>query len=270
MGLLDWLRSIFSTTGAAIGTGTGPGSAPTVPARPAQGVSSFHCWWLGLPNGRYTSCSVTLEVLDRPDVNELYFWALQASFEGSDGRKFGGAHTGLQWNPRHPDNRAVNWGGYDASGSVSAILQGSLSPLPSTPNDVNTRDFPWQVEVPYRFTISLTDDGWLGEIADLSTGDVSTIRTLFAGGDRLTGFVVWSEVFAGCRVPTAAVRWSDLTATTAEGVVHRATGVSLTYPGVGACPNNESALDESFPGSVLQRTNTTRRTRDGQNLIFAN
>ena len=131
----------------------------------------------------------------------LYFWALQASFLDG-GRSYGAAHIGLQWNPRHPSNAAVNWGGYADTGNVHSILKGSPSPLPSTPNDPNTRDYPWRPGVPYRLRISRVASGWRGEITDVSTGDVQHIRDLYAGGDRLGGFVVWAEVFAACDDPS--------------------------------------------------------------------
>ena len=74
--------------------------------------SGFHLWWHGVPSDEpVISCSVVLEVLVPPPVPTLYFWALQASFLDGSGRSYGAAHTGLQWNPRHPGGQAVNWGG---------------------------------------------------------------------------------------------------------------------------------------------------------------
>jgi hypothetical protein len=260
MGLLTrWLRS-------------SPERATTSPRpldahvqqEPVHGVSSFHLWWEGMnANDPFVRCAATLEILTAPTARKLYFWALQASFEDAKGTALGGAHTGLQWNPSYPANRAVNWGGYDASGSTNAILKGSLSPLPSEPNDVNTRDYPWRSGVQYRFEIFHTDDGWQADVTDLSTGFRSVIRTLYPGGDRLTGFVCWSEVFASCGDPSAVVRWSDLSATTASGEVVHPSRVRLSFPAGGDCPNTDTFVDGR---AVVQTTNTQRRSHDGERL----
>ena len=102
-----------------------------------NGASSFHLGWRLPPGaGHLVAASVTLEVLAPPAGDHLYFWALQVAFPGA-----GAAHLGLQWNHRHPGFGAVNWGGYAADGS---LLAGTESPLPSTPADPNTRDYPWQ------------------------------------------------------------------------------------------------------------------------------
>jgi hypothetical protein len=256
MGFFDWLRDLLKSAGSVI---------TTVPSEPTTGVSAFHVWWQGMgATEQYVSCSATLEVTHAPTVDKLYFWALQATFVDSRGKEFGGAHTGLQWNPHYPGNRAINWGGYDASGSVTAILAGSLSPMPSAPNDVNTRDFAWEVGVPYRFDISHTSAGWLGEVTNESTGKKAEIRTLFAGGDRLTGFVCWSEIFADCDDPSASVKWSHLSATTASGRVVKPSGVTLSYPAGGDCPNNDTRLDADKV--IVQTTNGTRSGHDGQLL----
>src|SRR5262245_32230826 len=82
------------------------------PTEPAQGVSSFHLWWQGIDGGiPLVEVAATIEVLRAPVVDRLYFWALQASFLSAEG-VHGAGHVGLQWNPRHAGNRAVNWGGY--------------------------------------------------------------------------------------------------------------------------------------------------------------
>src|SRR4051794_25339290 len=138
---------------------------------PGHGVSSFHLWWQGVEAGvPLVSVQATLEVLQQPVVPRLYFWALQASF--LDGpRSRGAAHIGLQWNPRHPDSTAVNWGGYADAGNVQSILTGTTSPLPSTPADPNTRDYPWHQGVGYRLGISRAPEGgWRGDITDTATG----------------------------------------------------------------------------------------------------
>ena len=86
---MGWLRRLLSLF---FGT-------TTVAPRPAVSTqSSFQLHWevdRGLPT---VAVEATLEVDADPAVNELYFWALQASF-GDGSQTFGGAHTGLQWNP---------------------------------------------------------------------------------------------------------------------------------------------------------------------------
>ncbi len=125
---------------------------------PGKGVSSFHLWWQDAPPEPVVAVEVTLEVVEAPVVDRLYFWALQATFNDAT-TDHGGAHLGLQWNPRYPGSRAANWGGYPKFGQWGAVLQGTPSPLPSTPNDPNTRDYPWQQGVPYRLRISRSDVG---------------------------------------------------------------------------------------------------------------
>ena len=89
------------------------------------------------------ACSVVLVVVQPPTEAAWYFWALQASFLDAAGQSYGAAHTGLQWYPRHPGSRAVNWGGYAQAADVTSILEGSDSPLPGIPGDRNTRTFVW-------------------------------------------------------------------------------------------------------------------------------
>ena len=104
--VIAWLRGLFSSGGTSRGRVTG---RPTS----ANGASSMHLHW-ELPSGRFVALSVDIEVEDTPRVTDLYFWAVQANF-GDQGGETGGAHLGLQWNRRHPDNTAVNWGGYHAA-----------------------------------------------------------------------------------------------------------------------------------------------------------
>ena len=228
----------------------------------ANGSSAWHLWWHGVDGGApVVAASVTLEVLQQPTVDRLYFWALQASF--GDGRATcGAAHTGLQWNPRHPGSRAVNWGGYGDVGDVETVLPGSESVLRSTPDDPNTRDYPWQEGSPYRLRIARGGHGWSASITDTVTGVATVIRELHAGGDRLTGLVVWSEVFSSCHDPTVVVRWSEPVAERADGSTVRPRSVGLTFPREG-CPNTDSAADAS---GILQVTHTPRRAADGSSL----
>jgi hypothetical protein len=236
-----------------------------LPDRPSSGngSSAWHLWWHGVDGGAVpvVAASVTLEVLQLPAVDRLYFWALQASF--TDGvRTYGTAHTGLQWNPRHPGNRAVNWGGYGDVGDVQSVLPGSASPLPSAPDDPNTRDYPWQEAWPYRLRICRGERGWRAEITDLVGGAIVAIRELHAGGDRLAGLVMWSEVFCSCHDPTTVVRWSDMAAERADGSLVHPPSVGLTFPREG-CPNTDSVADG---GGLLQVSHTPRRARDGESV----
>ena len=226
-----------------------------------NGASSFHLHWQLPPAAPLIGVQVTLEIVNPPAVDRLYFWALQASF--SDGRRSHGAgHIGLQWNRRHPGNAAANWGGYHSSGRV---LDGSPSSLPSTPGDPNTRDYSWQPGRPYRFRITRAGDGWRGEIADLVAGTSVVVRDLYSPGDRLIEPTVWSEVFADCDAPRVVTRWSGLGALTADGEVIRAQAVRTNYQAyeVGGCSNTVSLLDGD---GVLQITNADRTVPQGSLL----
>lgn len=223
-----------------------------------NGASSFHLHWQLPPSAPLAGVQATFEVIEPPAVDRLYFWALQASF-GDGRRRHGGAHLGLQWNSRHPGHTAANWGGYDNHGR---ILSGSESPLPSTPADPNTRDFPWQPQTPYRFRISPVEDGWRGEIADLAAGRTTVVRDLFAGGQQLTDPVVWSEVFAACDDPPVRIRWSGFGARTVNGdVVHpRALRVNYQAYEAGGCSNTNVGIDGD---GVIQATNSERTVPQG-------
>jgi hypothetical protein len=231
------------------------------------GPTSAHLWFEGVPSGPWSSVSATLEVVTEPAAAYLYFWALQASFTDASGTAFGAAHTGLQWNPRHPGGRAVNWGGYGKTADVSRVLDGTHSTLPGIPGDENTRNFSWTSGVGYEFTISRVERGWRSTVVDTSTGERTVIRDLLAGGDRLNGFVVWMEIFAPCDAPTTLVRWTDLAvADEARGARHQVRSVRTGFPDVrGACTNNDSRVDKF---GWLQLTNDRRTTRTANTLTI--
>jgi hypothetical protein len=225
-----------------------------------NGASSFHLGWT-LPSGagHLVEAAVTLEVVTPPAVDHLYFWALQVSFPGA-----GVAHLGLQWNHRHPGFGAVNWGGYAADGS---LLTGSASRLRSTPDDPNTRDYPWQPARPYRLAVRRAgDDSWRGEVADLVAGDAVTVRELTAAAEFLGDPMVWSEVFARCDDPSVSARWSDFEVVTERGdrIVPAALTVNYQSHPDGGCENTTSVVDGR--GGVLQTTNTERLTPPGTRL----
>lgn len=258
----------------------------------SNGASSFHLrWHLGGPGAdELDSVAVTLEVIQPPTVDRLYFWAVQADFGDARGRRAGGAHLGLQWHPEYPGGTAVNWGGYDASGTT---LHGSESALPSRLSNPHTRNFDWRPSTPYRLHIARAPEedqpgagqrlgavtAWRGSITDLTTGVSTVVRDLYPAGDRLVGVVMWSEVFARCDDPSAAVRWSRAEATRLDGSRVRPSGFSVNYQADhdGGCANTDSSPDSSFdPGAtgevaadahggfgIVQRTGVARCTAQG-------
>jgi hypothetical protein len=206
----------------------------------------MHLWWEPTQPATTTDhVEATLEIIEPPTVDRLYFWALQATFVDRHGRALAGAHLGLQWYGAHPGSTAVNWGGYRQGGGE---LDGTMSPLPSATGNPNTRDFRWRPHTPYRLRIDV--DG-TGSITDTTSADTTIVRRLHIGGDAvgLASPVVWSEVFAACDDPSAAVRWSDL------DPAPRAT--RLTYQSFedGGCTNTDNGF--------VQRTNTRRITPAG-------
>jgi hypothetical protein len=237
-----------------------------VPEAPSSGVSSFHLWWGGLPDGRpVVEVAATLTIVEPPSVDRLYFWALQATFADAS-RTYGAAHTGLQWNPNFPRARAVNWGGY-ADPPSSHVFNGSIPALPGSPDDLNTRAYPWEPSRGYRFRIYRSPVGWRSEVTDVASGETTVIRDLYAGGDQLRSPVVWSEVFARCVDPPAAAHWSDLTVTVADGRIARAAFVTTSFPTGGDCPNTDSVADAT---GIMQRTNTPRTSQPGARIPLPN
>jgi hypothetical protein len=218
-------------------------------------ASSFHLRWDGPPTRqRLVSVSATLTVVVAPQVPELHFWALQASFVDG-GRRFGAGHFGLQWYPRHPGSTAVNWGGYRQGGGE---LEGSPSALASATGNPNTRDFAWEPGRPYRLEIAAGDEPghWRGSV------DGVTVRDLYGGGSGLADVVVWSEVFARCDDPSSAVRWSRLEALTGDREPVRPDRVVVNYQrhADGGCANTDV---RRTAGGLLQITSTDRTTPQG-------
>ncbi|HEX2700587.1 MAG TPA: hypothetical protein VHM89_10345 [Acidimicrobiales bacterium] len=250
MARFPWLR----------GTGQRTTGRPTS----ANGASSFHLTWVLGPAPALVEVSAVLEVLVPPAVDSLYFWALQVGFADGAGDR-GAAHVGLQWNARHRAGRAVNWGGYAPGGG---LLAGTASALPSTPDDPNTRDYPWQPNRPYRLRVSPSPalpGHWQGEVTDLATGEATVIRHLETGGDTLTAPVVWSEVFARCDDPSVSVRWSGLEARTVAGEQITPRGLSVNYQAraVGGCDNTTVRIDGQ---GVVQTTNAERTVAGGRTI----
>lgn len=203
------------------------------------------------------------EVVVAPSVDRLYFWALQVGF--SDGRSAGGAgaHTGLQWHGRSRAARAVNWGGYEGAAAGGGELRGSKSTLRRLDVNGNTVHYRWRTGSPYEFHVYRAADAWRSEVTDLARGETTVIRDIYAPGPYLVSPLVWSEVFASCDDPPAAVRWSGLEAVTVSGRTLRPAELAVSYqaPHAGGCVNTDVATDSL---GVLQLTNTPRRVRDGE------
>jgi hypothetical protein len=225
-------------------------------------ASSFHAWW-GPERAGVVEVEVTLTVTAVPVVDHLYFWAVQVGFAGRLGGRHGAGHLGLMWNPRHPGHGAVNWGGYDPSGRVH---DGIPAGLPSATANQNTFDFEWHPGRPYRLRVRQADQGWEGSVID-ADGVTTVVRTMLAGGQRLTGVGVWSEIFARCDDPPAAVTWSEPRQRDAAGFDHRPEQVRLTYQeeGRGGCDNTATTV---AGGILVQTTNTSRPNRAGDVLAW--
>jgi hypothetical protein len=220
----------------------------------------MHLGWEGVPDG--IEASVELEIVEPPTVARLYFWALQVGFRSSSSPDAGGgAHLGLQWNPRHGGSTAVNFGGYDRAGR---ILDGTASTIPSMVDDANTRTFPWEPGQRYRLRVFPGQDTgwWWGEVTNLATGRAARVRELAGGGDHLTGFVVWSEVFAACDDPPVVARWSRPGVVTSEGP-REPSGLRVNYQDYtrGGCTNTCSMRDGD---GVAQKTNAPRVVAQGE------
>ena len=225
-----------------LGLGPRVSGPPTSP----NGASSLHLDWDVPTSEPLVEVAATIVLPRAPEVDDLYFWALQASF--ADGS---GAHLGLQWGAGAPDRmRHVNWGGYAGHGGE---LDGSTSPLPSSFGNPNTRDFDWRDDQPHRLRITRDTDGWSGWVDD------TKVRTLRAPGDRLHSPVMWSEVFADCDAPPVSVRWSDLEVVTASGqhVAVRSVRVNYQTRADGGCDNTTSSVDGV---AFVQSTNSPRIT----------
>ena len=227
-----------------------------------NGASSMHLMW-ELSSRPALAVRATLEVVEPPQTNDLYFFAMQASFVDGTAHA-GGAHIGLQWNNRHPGNTAANWGGYHSQERGGGILDGTPSLLPSTPNDRNTRDYQWQAGRGYRFEIGpgATPGWWLGTITDLTSGVRSAVRELHGGGTGLAAPMVWCEVFAACDAPSVQVYWSDLQYSRHAGDWMSVDAVRTNYQdfAAGGCTNTNSAAASS---GWTQTTNVPRQEPTG-------
>jgi hypothetical protein len=251
---VGWLDRLLGSSPAERTSGRPPSG---------NGASSLHLWWQwpGAPP-ELVEVAVDLEVVVPPTADDLHFWALQVGFADArpPRRSHGAGHVGLQRHPGHPGGTAVNWGGYGADGRE---LAGTVSPLASATGNANTRDLVWLPGRSVRLEVRRGLEGWAASVDGLH------IRDLHAGGDRLVGIGMWSEVFAPCDAPSSVVRWSGLQATTVDGTVVHPSGVVTGYQAVrdGGCSNTSSEPDGR--GGVLQRTNVPRAVPAGATLPVA-
>lgn len=222
----------------------------------------MHLVWDAPPNP-LDAVEVTITVLDRPIVPQLYFWALQVGFfDGS--KRVGAAHLGIQYHPGYPGAGAVNWGGYDESGRQ---LGGSLL-IPSALDNPNTGDYAWTAGVAYRLRVEPSPvSGWRGSITDTSTGVTTVIRDLLGGGSTLSSPITWSEVFAPCDAPPVAVRWSEPAVVTSDGRRVAIPSARVRYQSVvdGGCSNGSSL---PAAGGIDQQTSVLRQVPEGRILRF--
>jgi hypothetical protein len=259
MGRWARFKEALAASSASAGGGAAGQRVSGYPTSSNRASSLHLAWEMPARTGPVVAVAVDLFVEAVPPVDELYFWALQASFQDAAGRRHGGAHLGLQWYAPHPGSRAVNWGGYAPGGG---ILPGSESALPSASDNPNTRDLWWEPGVAHTLAIGPAPGGgggWAGSV------DGTQVRTLAAGGDRLGGLTVWSEVFARCDDPPVAVRWSGFRATLASGEVVSPLALRVNYQrrSDGGCDNTTAVPDGD---GVRQVTNAERQVPTGTRL----
>lgn len=252
MSFLDQLRAFFAAASA-------PTPTERLTGRPTSSnrASSHHLFWMTQSFEAIVEIRATLEVVEPPEVAELYFWALQASF--TDGSTtFGGAHLGLQHHSSYPDSGAANWGGYHDPSRGGQVLDGSPLTVPSALNNANTGNFAWRPQTPYVLRIRQGHQGWLGSITG-PDGEEHVLRELYCPGSAITSPLVWTESFAPCDAPPATVRWSDLAMITQSGAVVPVTAVRTNFQSVadGGCSTSDSTVDGA---SVLQSTGVSRST----------
>lgn len=255
MGFGDSVRRFLSAASEATRAQVRDSGPPTS----SNGASSHHLFWERPAPEPIVELRATIEIVEPPTADSLYFWALQASF-GEGDRIFGAGHLGLQHHPRYPASGAVNWGGYhDRSSGRTGELDGSALARPSTLGNPNTCDFPWRAGVPYRLRIARVAEGWAGSITDLTEPDHVEIvlRVLHCDGTELRSPMTWTEAFADCDAPPTAVRWSALEAVGESGEVHEVRAVMTNYQSVaeGGCSTTESVADGD---GVVQRTGVER------------
>ena len=258
-----WARFREALAGAGTAKGGEGAGRERVSGYPTSSnrASSLHLSWELPPGtGPVVAVSARLTVDALPPVAELYFWALQASFR--DGPAAGTAAPTSACSGTRPTRAPAPSTGAGTR-RAAAILPGSESALPSGSGNANTRDYWWEPAVPHLLTIErAAGGGWAGSV------DGTHVRTLAAGGDRLDGLMVWSEVFARCDDPPVAVRWSGFRATLATGEVVSPVALRVNYQGrsQGGCDNTSAIPDGD---GVVQVTNTPRQVPTGARIELA-
>lgn len=176
--------------------------------------------------------SASLVVVQPPVVRDLFFWALQVTFDDGSG-----AHVGLQ---RLSDgSHAANWGGYVPDGRME--LEGRPGP--------NTQRFDWVVGRSYELRVAPSGPGLWRGVVEGEDGSTWSRELVVPGTSSLRSPMVWSEVFARCDHPSTRVRWSSLRADDAD--VQR---VRTSYQANGCANTNSFADGDGF----VQATGTRR------------
>jgi hypothetical protein len=231
-----------------------------LPTSPNE-ASSLH---LVYPPTVAVELQVTVEVMIVPTSNRIVFWAVQPDLISSSGTSLGVSHFGLQWQPSHPNSRAVNWGGYDSA--TGSELSGSVSSLPSATGNPNTRDFQWLANRQYRYRVWSPSVGvWRGEIRDLVTSTTTVVRELSVPGSTLLrGAVLFTESFEVCQ-NSSAVKWTNLQFTLANASLSTPASATASYAlfSDGACTNTNQL---TLGGGIVQTTGTARTTVHGTSM----
>lgn len=232
----------------------------------SNAASSMHLFWnQGIQ--LFKSVEATIQVNNTPSSKDIYFWALQVEFS-KNGKRVGGAHTGLQHHNSYPSSSAINWGGYNSEGLE---LDGSESELTSAINNQNTRDYPWANGVAYTYKISqsLNSKNWTASVRNNQTGIETVIRELFIDADYIAAPMVWTECFARCDAESVSVNWSDLKTIDQDGTVTNIDQVRVNYQKLsdGGCINTNSSVSNN---NFVQTTNTGRTNLDGTLLSINN
>ena len=161
--------------------------------------SGFHLWWKGVPsNEPIVACSVVLEVVQPPTVAALYFWALQASFLDAHRPvlRRGPHRAPVEPPPPGQPGGELGWlraGGRRHLHPGRQRLTAARHPRgPEHPHVRVARRDPVPLHDPSRHRRVGVD----GDRSGRPAPEV-TVRELYAAGDRLGGFVMWSELF--CR-----------------------------------------------------------------------
>ena len=138
------------------------------------------------------------------------------------------------------------------------VIRATTTAVTAVDGNANTRLFAWEPGVAHRLRVhrSPTGYGWRASV------DEVVVRDLFAGGEHVTGLMVWSEVFAACDDPSVVVRWSRFAAVDEAGTAVVPSAVAVTYQafGDGGCTNTDVSADDV---GVRQVTGVPRRAPHG-------